>query len=234
MFGPLFAAARGYPYYSGDFRCFYCGSQCGPQFSSAHFVKDSFTSRDTVCGGDYVCGGCVAALDERATITLPDGAVRESQKTRCYSWIVANGKATAATKAHREWLLSVCLNPPAPPSIVCLSDSGQRHLLYRSVVNYSQERIVATLEADRVAFTPPELATRLVLCKRVAAALGQPALSESLSPSAQVRLIEHHDDETVLTDWLAVREQPLTRLAAWFCPPKKECEREYPCATTVR
>ena len=230
MFGPLFAAARGYAYHDGDFRCFFCGSRCGRDWLSADYVKDSFTSRDTVCGGEYVCGGCLAALDERATITLPTGEVRSGQKTRCCSWIVTGGKAVAATKAHREWLLSVCLNPPEPPTIICLSDSGQRHLLYRSVVNHSQDRVTATLEAERVSFVPAALLVRLKLCKRVAAAIGQPSLGEALSPSAQIRLIEYHDDETVLAEWLAVREQPLTRLAAWFCPPKKECALEHAAA----
>lgn len=230
MIGELFATARGYAYSAGAEHCFYCGTSCDQSFTSAKYVKQSFTSRDTVCGGNYVCGGCVAALDEQATIELPTGEVRTGQKTRCYSWVFNRGRALAATKAHREWLVGVCLYPPEPPFVVCLSDSGQKHLLYRGKVCHSREVLTVTLEAEPITFRPQELTERMQLAKRIAAAIGKPSLAEPLSLNQQMGVINYHGlgVEPVLNAWLAVQNQPLSRLAGWFCPAQKECKLEYP------
>lgn len=230
MFGRLFSFARKSEYYDGAHRCFYCGTPCSDYFAARQYVKQSFTSRDTVCGGDYVCGGCVCALDEKATVTLPDGEQRDGQKTRCYSWVFSEAGATAATKAHREWLLQQCLSPPEPPYGICISDSGQRQLLYRSQVCHSRETITVTLEGDPVTYIPQQLIERLGMTKQIAAATGKPALAEGLTTRQQMLVIEYHGPigESVLIDWLRCEHEPLSRLAAWFTPAKKECEFEYP------
>lgn len=230
MFGELFAKARRHEYHSGDQRCFYCGTPCGDDFPSKQYVKQSFTSRDTVCGGEYVCGGCVCALQEKTTVTLPDGEQRDSQKTRCYSWVFSESSAIAATKSHRDWLLQQCLSPPEPPFVICISDSGQKQLLYRSQVCHSRDTITVTLEGDPITYTPQQLTERLRLTKQVAAAAGKPALAESLTTRQQMLVIEYHGPigESVLIDWLRCQDEPLSRLAAWFTPAKKECEIEFP------
>lgn len=225
----LFSTARGLPLRTGDYRCYFCGGHCSTDTPQSSLVGKSFTARDTVCGGDWVCDGCVTAMDERATITLACGERREQQKVRGYSWVIGR-VATAATKSHRDWLLGQCLVPPSPPFAICISDSGQKHLLYRAIVCHSNKQCAVTLEGERVCYTPPQLRDRLELCRRLVAATGKPALAESLSPSAAMRIIAHHGDESLVTVWLAVREEPLSRLAAWLCEPKEECLARYPAA----
>jgi CRISPR type IV-associated protein Csf1 len=227
MFGHLFAAARGVLYENGTERCFYCGSACGTSYTSKQYVKDSFTSRDTVCGGDFVCAGCVQALNENATIRLPDGTVRESQKTRCYSWVFSSAGAIAATKAHREWLTGICLMPPEPPFVICLSDSGQKHLLYRSAVCHSREVITVTLEGMRVTFRPEELQERISLVVAMVAAVGKPALDSPLTFRQQMTVVETHSTDRYLQEWNASQASPLSALALWLSPAKKEAEIEY-------
>jgi len=227
----LFAVCSGLSVRLGNHRCYYCGGACdGANLAAAH-VKDSFTSRDTICGGAHVCDGCLAAMDETADITLADGQQRAAQRVRCYSWIIGAQRAIAATKSHREQLLAACLAPPAGEYVICLSDSGQKHLLYRAVVGRSRERVTVTLEGEPVHFAPRELADRLTLVKRIVAAAGKPALAEPLSYGAGMRIIDHTGDETLPTQWQAVRDEPLSRLAAWLAPAKEECANEYPaCA----
>jgi len=212
----------------GPHRCYYCGGRCDETHRAADLVQSSFTARDTVAGGEYVCPGCIAAMDERATITLADGEVREGQRVRCYSWVITAEAAIAATKAHRAWLTGACLSPPEPPYVISISDSGQRHLLYRAVVCHSREIITATLEGERVTFTPYELDERLTLCRKLIAATGKPALSEAPTARFGMSVVSHHDDESLISTWLECREQPLSRLAAWLSPPKEECLLEFP------
>jgi len=233
MFGDLFAAARGVVFEHGRERCFYCGTSCGRSFTSTQYVKDSFTSRDTICGGDFVCAGCVAALDEKATIVLPDGTVREQQKVRCYSWVFSREICFAATKSHREWLLRICIEPPEAPFVICLSDSGQKHLLYRSRVCHSGEVVTASLEGLPVTYRPEDLRARIELVVAMVAAVGKPALESALTYRQQMTVVEHHATDQYLQQWNCVVHDPLSRLALWLSPSKKESEIEYKRNSTV-
>lgn len=224
----LLAVACGFALRAGHRRCFFCGGKCDESTPASEIVKDSFTARDTVAGGSWVCDGCVVAMDERASVTLIDGEIREGQKRRCYSWVITKTEACAASKSHRQQLTSQCLLPPDPPFVICISDSGQKHLLYRAVVNHDRSIVTVTLEGERVVFSPGDLTTRLVLCRQICAATGKPALTEAMSTQTQMRVCEHYESEQPLLDWLAVQQEPLTRLAAWLCPPKEECLHEFP------
>lgn len=226
----LFASALEAQY---DQQCFYCGAPCGRTYATAAWVKDSFTDHSGVAApaSEYVCRGCVAALQEKITVTLPDGSIKKKQKTRTYSWVITSDSATACTKADRPWLLERCLSPPEPPYAISISESGQKHLLYRGVVALSRRPVTVTLEGERIDYAPDDLRGRLILCKRVAAACGQPVLSqERLTDSQAMHLIRHHNEERLPEEWHAVAGEPLTRLAAFFTPKREECRREHPPA----
>lgn len=223
----LFALARGESYTAGSQRCYYCGGSCDDSHAAAQLVRDSFTSRDTVALGEYVCGGCVASMNEKAAVTLPDGEVRHGQKVRGYTWVITRSSAVAATKAHRDYLLCACLNPPEPPFVICLSESGQKHLLYRAAVCHAQDVVTVTLEGERITYQPESLADRVRLAKQISAAVGKPALSASLSVHRQMVIASAYGAD-VLTCWLSVRQESLSRLAAFLCPPSQECQREFP------
>jgi hypothetical protein len=212
---------------SGPAICFYCAGRCKEKNASKDIVKSSFTGLDTVTLSSWVCDGCIVAMDERATIQLIDGEVRHGQKTRLYTYIFNEHWKRGATKAHREEILIMCLSPPEPPFVISLAESGQKHLLYRSVVNYSCDSITVTLEGVPIHYTPSALRDRLELTKRVCAATGKPALKEAMSFNTQMRVCEYYEDESVLMQWLKVCGEPLTQLAIWLCPPKEICENEF-------
>lgn len=212
---------------TGEEVCFYCCGRCEPTHPASKIVKSSFTGRDTVSLSKWVCPGCIDAMDEKRSIVMIDGVMRDGQKTRGYSWVIAGYGRRAATKSHREQLLQICLNPPDPPFVICISDSGQKHLLYRASVNRSRNVITVSLEGELISYQPAQLLERLELCKMVCAATGKPALKERLEPQAQMRVVEYYETEEVLSQWLACCFDPVTRLAAWLCPHKSECENEY-------
>jgi hypothetical protein len=208
-------------------RCFYCGGQCSQEHKSKDVVKSSFTALDTVTRSDYVCGGCIVAFDENATVTLLCGDVRVEQKTRLYSWIVYGGKRYAATKAHRAQIAELCMNPPAPPYVISLADSGQRQLLYRAKVCTDRVHATVSLEGDSIAYRPEQLEQRLKLMKQVCVATGKPALLDTITPQTGMRVIDYYGDDIVFSEWQKTQSESLTRLAAWICPPKEECANEF-------
>jgi len=216
---------------SGCERCFYCAGQCDDSHLASDIVKPTFTGLDSVTLSRYVCRGCLVAMAEGIDITNASGELKTNQKTRGYSWIVTRNARIACTKAHRVQLLNACLVPPTPPYAICISDSGQRHLLYRTPVCWSRDRVAVTLEGEAIAYDPPQLAARIEVCKRIVAATGKPALKEPMSTQTQMRIIDHYDRDNELVAWLAVEREPLSRLAVWLCPAKEECEREYPGIT---
>lgn len=212
----------------GNETCFYCGGGCDKTHAAKDVVKSSFTGLDTVTLSKWVCVGCVDAMQEKINITQIDGDSRDGQKVRGYSWIITAIDRKACTKSHRVQLLDACINPPATPFVVCISDSGQKHLLYRAVVNHSRETITVTLEGEAITYQPQELIDRLELCKQIAAATGKPAMKEPMSTQTQMRIIEHYKSESVLSSWINCHFEPLTRLATWLCPAKSECSIEFP------
>lgn len=222
----LFALSRGVHVPRGNKHCFYCGAECDEEFPARDFVRPTFTGRDTVRGGDFVCVGCALSVCGKIDVQFHDGLVRENQMARTYSWVLSTHHAVAATKKHRDWLLGQCLDPPEPPFAIIISDSGQKHLIYRGFVSRSRDTVLLTLETELIAYRPCELSARLQLCKRVASVLGKPALSGHIGYRQQMMLTEHHGDESLPAAWLSVAEQPLTRLAAWLTPAKKECQIE--------
>ena len=219
----LYALRLGLQESGSSERCFYCGGRCGHETPAADFVPPSFTALDATTGSGYVCRGCVTTQDERATITLLDGETRDGQRIRCYSWVVTD-VVRAATKAHRAALLELCLSPPAPPYVMCFSDSGQRHLLYKARVCRSTEIAIASLEGDVIHYRPVDLRVRLTLCRRLARVVGKmPLLDGPLDVPTALRICEAIGDYAPIENWNVIAEQPLSRLAAWLCPPKEEC-----------
>lgn len=227
----LFAAANGVTL-AGDQRCFYCGAPADGSHAAKEYVKDSFNGRDHVAvpSSSCVCEGCVICMRHKCELTLIDGQVKSGQMMRTYSWVVTQDAAMAATKAHLPVLRSLCLSPPEPPYALILSDSGQKHLLYRGVVCRSKDRAILTLEGDRVDYATSELQSRLRLAGKLVAATGKPALKEPPTVRFGIAVMDRYPEtgERLLSEWDLVREQPLSALAAWLSPKKEECDVEYP------
>lgn len=218
---------------AGTHRCFFCGGWADDVNPADETVKKSFTGLDTVTLSKWVCDGCIEAMGERSDIVLLSGECRSGQKVRGYSWIVTGESRRAATKSHRTELLNACASPPSVPFVICLTDSGKKHLLYRAVVNYSRDTVTVTLEGERITYKPSRLLARFELCRQVCAATGKPALKEPLCTRSQMRVYEHFESDIVLAAWLDCFSEPLTRLATWLCPPKEICSNVYPGITST-
>lgn len=229
----LFATAHGVAC-TGPHRCFFCGAACEERHPAAFFVKDSFTGRTEVAapGSPWVCDGCVLCLRESATCPMIDGTERLVTKCamRAWSWLVTPKRVAAGSKANLERWRELCLHPPEPPFAIILSESGQKHLLYRGLVCWSQESVCVTLETERVYYRTVELSERLFLCGHLVAATGKPALDEEIAPRFAMSVIARYPDtgEALIEAWSVLRETPLSRLAGFLSPNKEICESLYP------
>ena len=222
----LYAIAHGQDC-TGPHRCYYCTAPCDERFPISEYVKDSFTGRDGVPAcSQWICVGCTLCLRERCDLTTADGNKRTGMKVRGFSWVITPAAAQAATKADLNFLRLNCLVPPESPFVICLSDSGQKHLLYRGVVNHSRSRVVATLEGERIEYTPDDLGRRLGLCQMLCAVTGKPALREPPSTQMGMNFIRDYPTAEDQFDlWLRVWNEPLSRLASWICPNRDDCQK---------
>ena len=230
----LFALSQGIAL-QGDSQCFFCGAAADGTYRAADYVRDSFTGRnDVACPGSaVVCAGCVLCLREDCEVRYPGGTRKHQTKAamRGHSWVISTSGgigAFAATKAHLGFLRDVCLDPPAPPFAIVLSDSGKKHLLYKGVVCWSAESPIATLEGERIDYRPADLAGRIDLCGQLIAATGKPALAEPPSVRLALAVCERFAAGlTMISQWEHLHAEPLSRLAAWLCPGREGCQQLY-------
>lgn len=217
----------------GPHPCFFCGAPCDGSNPVGEHVKDSFTGRSGVVapGSPGICNGCVLSLRDSATIDLLDGTRRHCPRIamRGWSWLITRVSAEAGNKSHMTALRRAALEPPEPPWALVLSDSGQKHLIYRGAINHGGESCTITLETERIGCTARSLRDRLALTSRLVAATGKPALAAPITVNFAVAVVgRYRDGETLLETWGRVRDEPLSRLAAWLSPAKEDAQIEWP------
>lgn len=220
----------------GLYRCYYCGASCDDQYRSSTYVKDTFTNRDIVKYPQSltVCQGCVDSLglgDD--AMNMIDGSIRVRENSRgmqprLYSWILTPRRRLAATKAHIALLRDAILEPPEPPFVIILADSGQKQLIFRAPIALDRLVFPVMLEDSVIEVIPDLLTERIAQAVPIVAALGKPALLGDLSFSSWTRVQEYFGSIDLLEKWIDMRSQPLSRLAAWLSPSKEEAQIEYP------
>jgi CRISPR type IV-associated protein Csf1 len=198
---------------SGDGVCFYCGSPAELPL----VLSSSFTDWYNVAqpASKVICNGCAWMLDEKRTIAGKD----KPQKTRNYGWFIREGREPeVVTKGTKDRIRKILLNPPPPRWALALPVSGQKHLLHRTPVNRSTDRHAVAMETDVIWYTVPQLQSRIELVEKVVAAIGHKGaadLTESTAIALGVQL---------LSEWLPVRDCPVTSLALYVTPNQKECQ----------
>lgn len=202
---------------SGEFRCFYCGANCGKDYDAD--VKDTFTDYGMVScpSSPYRCRGCTEMMGEKSTINMIDGEIREKQKCRCYSWIVQREKRTAATKAHRAQLLEWAISEHDEQFGMILSTGGQKQFCYLAQAGHG----VICLDGENIVYDPESLEIMLKKTMLISAIIGRPALDSAPEPMSLIRLADNYPE--VAEFWAKNYTVPLFRLAAWFTSKKEDC-----------
>lgn len=220
----------------GPNRCYYCGGPACADHAVSTYVKDTFTNRDIVIcpASRYVCSGCAEAIGlGEDQWTMLDGSikVRENDRgmaPRMYSWVLTAKERRAATKAHMAQLRDTILNPPDPPFAIILADSGQKQLIFRALVAFDRQFYPLLLEDERIDVAVPILRERLELATTLCAACGKPPLLDAAELQLARGCMDYYGSPDVAEQWLDIRVEPLSRLAAWLCPAKETSQHEYP------
>jgi hypothetical protein len=199
-------------------RCALCGGPCDGAILIDSVLSDSFTDWHHVAG-DYLCDACHRTLR----------AENREDQPRLYSWVLTESVAHRYTKANLRELTEWCLNPPAPPYVILIATSGQKHLLFKARVTHDPSIVGVDLEGDRIEFPPENLASRLDLCGRIVAATGKPALSEFNPVTLAIGLENYWREwEQIYNTWEQVKDEPLSRLATFLTLKKEDSQHGYP------
>jgi hypothetical protein len=212
----LFASAHGKTC-AGDQPCFYCGLPANVPLQ----LSSSFNEWSSVAfpQSTMICAGCDLALEEKRDMPGRD----KPQKVRNYSWLVTPTTATPLQSVAD--IRAACLAKYDTPWALAIAESGQKHLLWRATVNSPEEHWrVVQFELMRISYTCAQLESRLLLAQKIASAIGKPALTEALTPSLGMRLMESDlvDSDAEIYDWFRRATEPINRLVAYICPTKGE------------
>jgi CRISPR type IV-associated protein Csf1 len=228
----LFAGNR---HKTGTQRCWFCGVHCDETYSAQDYIKSTFTNYDLAKQpqSKHVCQGCIESLGQgEDEMVMLDGTIkrRENQRgmqPRMYSWILTADGRTAFTKAHIALARArMAFNPPAPPFAIVLADTGQQQLIFRAPVALNQECYPVMLEQEEITVIPSLLKERLEIITPVIAALGKPAILGDITIGSYIAYEKYHGNTTGLEKWVEIKNEPLSRLAAWLGKTKEEAQYE--------
>jgi hypothetical protein len=93
------------------------------------WVKDTFTDHAYLYPGQIISNEALFSFEESSELIAQKVNKEKPQRFRTYSHIVANGEWYVLTKAQKKEIYELILNNE--PDVCVISDSGQRHLLFK-------------------------------------------------------------------------------------------------------
>lgn len=134
--------------------CWLCGAKNVTGYPRSKVIKPTFTDSNLARSpwSEVVCDACTWALSYRSL--------------RSYSIL-----ATSAELIHptRQELRDVLIDPPAPPFLIAVSQTGQKWLHLKSQVNYSRDAFKVRFEDLTVRVEPGNFASVLEFMERMLA-----------------------------------------------------------------
>lgn len=208
-------------------KCFYCGNECDDKCHIKDFVKKTFTNYDIVMypKSNYICDECVWAFGSKSQIQMIDGEIREGNP-RNYSWFITETKKIAFTKKHIEEIKYLMFHINVIPFKLILSDSGQKHLIFRASWNYDKDNYIVQFEEQKIVINLKDFAYRLFLCNNLSAAIGKVALLNPDKVQYAITVQKYYNNLKNYEEWLKIYKKPISQLAVWLAKNKQEAQNE--------
>jgi hypothetical protein len=132
----LIYQAAGSPVMPGNVAgvCRACGAE-GVGVLFGDWVKEGFTNHDLLRPGSIVCRACLFSFEDKSALLMLKTNRPTRQKMRTYSHFVVEGQWHALTKANKREMRELLASNPA---VAVISESGQKHLVFRARVGWWQ------------------------------------------------------------------------------------------------
>lgn len=150
---------------------------------------------------------------ESRSLCMACSALQSQKPFRLYSSLITEEGVRHVARA--TWA-EVLTRPPDPPWAACLAVSGQKHLFFRTQVNYQNQLVYVQMEETGIRFDPAELSELLAVVERLYTAFTKDEILSGDYSSGLIRLYGLSDFEQ--DEWHAsrYRGERLLNLAVWI------------------
>jgi len=100
------------------------------------WVRDTFTDHASLKPGDIISNAALLCFDESSEVIMNLTGRDKPQRFRTYSHIIADNKWHIFTKANKREMYQLITSGTC--QVVCLSDSGQKHLFFKHRIGFWQ------------------------------------------------------------------------------------------------
>lgn len=223
-----------YLYYpdKGNEICVFCSGNCSNNYKALDYIKKTFTNYNLLKNPDgvYICNGCIESISSKniKELIMPDGEIKKDQSARTYSWVLTKKEKWAYSKRHIMELRKRVLNPPNPPFAIIISDSGKKHIIFRSPIAFDKINYSLQFEEEIIQINTEQLKERIILCEKIIAFCGKKGvLVYDNFRVSKYCLSSGMVEEKLLINFLNVKEEQLTQLAVFLSQNKEACFNEY-------
>lgn len=217
------------PRYGPDVACCLCGGPTGNVGWHRTALPPTYTNWNlcAVPASQTICQPCVALAGSDTWFDYvaahPDAGLKASQPLswRTYSHcFTATGHECPPRARWRDLLLE----PPNPPFLFVITESGQKHLIFRAAVAYDRDTYPVQVEEDRLIVSRREFAECLAAFERLyALGFSKDSIRDVRYHPGQLAKVGHaawRAAEQAFAPW-RTRRQGLVRLAH-FCAQKPQ------------
>ncbi len=99
------------------------------------WVKKTFNDYDCLLPGSIISNEALFCFDESSLIIAQKAKKEKPQRFRNYSHVVINSEWFIFSKAQKKEIFEIILKKP---EIVCIADSGQKHILFKHKMGFWQ------------------------------------------------------------------------------------------------
>lgn len=182
------------------------------------WVKDTFTNFDSLFPGTIISNEALFCFDESSLLIQKKTGRDKPQRFRTYSHIITkNGEWLALTKADKKQIVELILSGNV--NILCLTDSGQKHVFFKHKMGFWQldDSYVAPNIPD-FAFLHSEMQSLLAL------GFGQEQVKSGRYHQAQIIKVGISAWHQIESKLKPRRGEPIFDLAAWLMFTNKNME----------
>lgn len=147
---------------TSDKQCWLCGGEIeisGWKVKEA--IGNSFTDHNIAAAphSASVCGSCAALTSKAAWVFAcekhdhdPYFPTKDNKKPFLANWMFSSHVFSNEgwLRPSRVDVRDILLNPPEPPFVITIAETGKKHVIFRAKVNYDKSEFVVNLDENQI------------------------------------------------------------------------------------